>query len=160
MSLPTHPLPDQMASRRPVPHDIKNAIAYLRAAACRPTSMKHLAAHCGVAERTLTAHFRSFVGVPPMDYLRRLRLAAAREALLAGGLDLSVTDVAKLYRFNHFGRFADLYRRCFGEPPSATLRHARVAAREREATEYESAGAEPRPSLRSRERPSLAVLPC
>jgi AraC-like DNA-binding protein len=143
------------------------AIEFMRAAVCRPISMTDLVQHCGVAERTLNKHFRTFLNVSPMRYLRRLRLAAAREALLAGEPGNSVTEVARRFEFNHFGRFADQYRRCFGESPSATLRHGRVAALSEPTLTHgckrlarEDSGQELRSPLPSRDRSSIAVLPC
>jgi len=143
------------------------AIEFMRAAVCRPISMTDLVQHCGVAERTLNKHFRTFLNVSPMRYLRRLRLAGAREALLAGEPGISVTEVARRFEFNHFGRFADQYRRCFGESPSATLRHGRVAALSEPTLTHgckrlarEDSGQELRSPLPSRDRPSIVVLPC
>jgi adenylate cyclase len=128
--------------------------------------MRNLVEHCGVAERTLNAHFRTFLGLSPISYLRRLRLAAAREALLAGEPGVSVTEVARQFGFNHFGRFAGQYRRCFGESPSATLRHGRTTRVPEQTmasarpTVCGSAGRELRPPPSSRDKPSIAVLPC
>lgn len=129
--------------------------------------MADLVHHCGVAERTLNQHFRAFLGVSPVRYLRRLRLAAAREALLAGEPGTSVTEIAKRFEFNHLGRFAAHYRKVFGESPSRTLSRGRVAAlAEREpardrGTRTESSTRQGRRPLRpSRDRPSIVVLPC
>jgi adenylate cyclase len=166
MALGTEP-DDRLAPRRPIPHDVRKAIALMRKAVSSPLSIADLVQHCGVAERTMNKHFRTFLGLSPMYYLRRLRLAAAREALLAGGSGISVIGVAKLYRFNHLGRFASDYRRSFGESPSATLRHGRTAALPEPATAHDrdtmvrgGIGQELRLPLASRDRPSIAVLPC
>ena len=167
MILPIHSGSDRLAPRPPIPHDLKKAIAFMRRSVCNPISMADLVAHCGVAERSLNKHFRAFLDLSPMRYLRRLRLAAARETLLAGGPGISVTEVAKRCCFNHFGRFAGEYRRSFGESPSATLRHGRSAARSaqtmppgRDTMARRDTGQEIRLRLPSRERPSIAVLPC
>lgn len=132
----------------------------MRAAICRPLCIKDLAARCSVAERTLNAHFRAFVGLSPMHYLRRLRLAAAREALLSGAPGTTVTEVAKRYCFNHFGRFADQYRGCFGESPSATLQSGRAIAAGGDARADGEASPGLRAALPTREKPTIAVLPC
>jgi AraC-like DNA-binding protein len=162
MKLPKQSNPDRL-SRRAVPHDVKKAIEFMRKAGCRPLSMADLAQHCGVAERTLTKHFRTFLDVSPMHYLRRLRLAAARKVLLADEPGISVTDVATRCGFNHFGRFADQYRQCFGESPSVTLRSSRAAPlsgrRGRNTVARGDAG-QFRLPLPSREKPSIAVLSC
>ena len=121
--------------------------------------MSDLAAQCGVAERTLNEHFRRFLETSPMSYFRRLRLSAAREALLTGKSGISVTDVAKCYEFNHLGRFSAQYRHAFGEAPSKTLSRARTArlAKEREFESQCDEGV--RPFLLTRNRPTIAILP-
>ena len=45
-----------------------------------------------------------------------------REALLASGLDVTVTAVSARWGFTHHGRFAAAYAARFGERPSDTLR--------------------------------------
>jgi adenylate cyclase len=150
---------DRVGSRRgPVPGDVKNAIDYLRQNSSRNVVMAELAAACDVAERTLRKHFRAFVGIPPVEYSRRLRLAAVREDLLAGAEGASITDVATRHGFNHFGRFSSHYRRRFGETPSATLRRSRAQA-ESERTRRAGSSAGDVSARLSRERPSVAVLP-
>jgi adenylate cyclase len=161
--------PEERFSRKPVPHDVRKAIRCIRAALHEPLSMARLASRCGVAPRTLTDHFCAFVGVSPMQYLRRLRLAAAREQLLAAGPGTSVTAVARTYGFNHFGRFAEQYRRSFGETPSETLRHGRAAAlahgseepaeRGGQAAETDVDRQPARAAIPSREKPTVAIFP-
>lgn len=168
MMFPIHPDSDQLARRHPaIPHDVRKAIEFMRQSVGRPISMAELARHCGVAERTLNNHFRTFLDISPIRYQHRLRLAAAREALLAGEPGTSITAVAKRYGFTHFGRFAGQYRRNFGESPSATLRNGRAATvsgptvgHGRDTMARGGTGQELRASLASRDRPSIAILPC
>lgn len=117
------------APQAPMPQDVRRALAFMRAAAGRPASMADLARHCGVPARTLNTHFRAFLAMSPMRYLRRLRLTMVRETLQAGEPGISVTDAARQHGFTHLGRFAGDYRRCFGETPSATLRHRPAPSR-------------------------------
>jgi TolB-like protein/AraC-like DNA-binding protein len=158
---------DRLTPFEPTPNDVKTAIEFMRQAICRHLSMADLAQHCGVAERTLNKHFSTFLGISPMRYFRRLRLAAARETLLSGDPGVTVTDVASRFKFNHFGRFAEQYRRQFGESPSETIRRGRAAASVAPGTERacETAANDSGPGpirfpLASRERPSIAILPC
>lgn len=136
----------------------------MREALCQPLSVGRIARHCGVPPRTLNEHFRAFVGTSPSDYLRRLRLAAAREDLLTGRSGLLVTEVAKRYCFHHFGRFAEHYRKRFGETPSETLHRARSSALSdpvdspREAPVRRSAHPAIPAARASRDKPSLAIL--
>jgi AraC-like DNA-binding protein len=158
---------DLSASGPHVPRDLRLAVKMMRAAMEEPRSMAELAERCGVAERTLSKHFQAYLGMSPMRYQRRLRLAAARDALLSGMPGMSVTEVAKQFAFNHLGRFSEQYRSQFGESPSTTLRLGRAAVRLSGSMplRYEakplskdfSASQAPRPS---REKPSIAILPC
>jgi tetratricopeptide (TPR) repeat protein len=118
-----------------MPRDVTKALAFMRAAVCRPVSMDDLVRHCGAPERTLNTHFRTFLKMPPIRYLRRLRLVAVRQMLLAGEPGTSVTGTAKRCGFAHLGRFAGEYRRHFGEAPSATLRLQPAATRRRAVAE-------------------------
>jgi TolB-like protein/AraC-like DNA-binding protein/tetratricopeptide (TPR) repeat protein len=149
-------------SSRPIPYDLRKAVEFIRKGGGRRMSMVDLVAHCGVPERTLRKHFRAFMAVSPLEYWRRFRLAAAREELLKGSNSTSVTEVAMRFGFSHFGRFSEQYRRSFGENPSTTLRRSRIAEPGRiDRLHNGDIGDVDRFGARgSRERPSVAVLPC
>jgi len=55
-----------------------------------------------------------------MGYVRNLRFEKARQELLSGRGEKSVTEVATRCGFSHLGRFAVEYRLRFGESPSQT----------------------------------------
>jgi TolB-like protein/AraC-like DNA-binding protein len=142
------PLPAQ------IPRDVKCAVDFMRLRLCDRISLADIVEHCGISERTLNDHFRKFVGRSPMRHLRSLRMAAIREALLSGSSPRLVTELAQQYRFEHFGRFADQYRKQFGELPSATLGRTRARSQ---------SGGNRSPKVQScfaptREIPSLAVI--
>jgi AraC-like DNA-binding protein len=61
----------------------------------------------------------------PMRYVAERRLAATYRALLRAGPQASVTRIALANGFDHFGRFAQLYREVIGELPSQTLARRR-----------------------------------
>jgi TolB-like protein len=155
------PDPERSVRDRPIPRDVKKAVEYMRQCLGR-VSMADLVACTGVAERTLHKHFRAFMNASPLDYWRRLRLAAARAQLLEGAKGTSVTEVAIRFGFSHFGRFSQQYRHCFGEAPSATLLRRRAAEFDRTLrTRSDGPGEGVTVSARvPRERPSVAVLPC
>lgn len=76
----------------------------------------------GVSERSLQYAFLAYVNCSPQAYLRMCRLNRVRATLRAADPRLTtVTDVATRFGFFHLGRFAQNYRRVFGELPSATL---------------------------------------
>src|SRR4051812_26735968 len=92
---------DVLARHHPVPRDLKKAIDYIHT---HLTGMPiaDLVAHCGVPERTLRKHFRTFMAVSPLKFWRQLRLAAVRACLLEGSHNTSITEVAIRFGFSHF----------------------------------------------------------
>jgi AraC-like DNA-binding protein len=114
------------AAHQSLPGSVTRALAYLDSRIDQPFDLESLSAAAGVRPRTLEAHFKTYLGTTPLGWLRRTRLARARQQLLAHGEDASVTDIAMANGFNQLGRFAGEYRRQFGELPSQTLRGERI----------------------------------
>jgi AraC family transcriptional regulator, ethanolamine operon transcriptional activator len=81
---------------------------------------------CRVAaasERTLEYACQEIMGLTPMAYLTRLRLHRVRQALhVKTQGNTTVSTEALNWGFWHFGEFSRLYKDCFGELPSHTLR--------------------------------------
>jgi AraC-like DNA-binding protein len=100
-----------------VSRDVRRAEAYIRSNVARDIRLEDIARDAGVSVRTLQTSFRRDRHVTPMQYLRNLRLDAARERLLAGS---SVSEAALDAGFSHQGRFAHYYRGRFGHSPSST----------------------------------------
>jgi AraC-like DNA-binding protein len=113
-------------------------------------TLAELTSACGVSERTLLKQFQRFLGLPPLGYLRRLRLNAVRSELTRPGNNEPIADIAARCGFSHLGRFAMEYRRQFNETPSATRQRVRASA---------ASGANSAVSHPCRERPSLLILP-
>jgi transcriptional regulator GlxA family with amidase domain len=86
----------------------------------RHYSVADLARHAGVSARRLQQGFREHVGMTPIEFLRATRLERAHQDLVDG--EVSVTDVALRWGFNHLGRFAEAYQERFGTLPSKTRR--------------------------------------
>ncbi|MFJ8827782.1 AraC family transcriptional regulator [Streptomyces sp. NPDC102467] len=119
-----HPYREELA--RPVPPSrpapVKRAIDAMEAHPEHPFTVTALAEISGVGIRRLQQGFREYVGVSPMDYLRRTRLARAHDELRSKEPgQVTVTDVAYRWGFTHLGRFAAAYRQQYGVTPSATL---------------------------------------
>lgn len=109
-----------------LPRSVRRAQALMIAAPAGGLSLPALAGRCGVSVRTLQENFRQFTGATPSEWWRGYRLDRVRAALRAGDAEIGVTQAATAYGFYHLGRFAEQYRARFGEPPSETLRRARV----------------------------------
>ena len=108
------------ATRRQRGFDL--AIDSMRTADLGSLSVAALCAEVEISQRTLEYAFRERLGTSPMEFIRRLRLHAARRALLAtqrGGA--TVAQIAMTFGFYQLGRFSADYRSLFGELPSATL---------------------------------------
>ena len=92
-----------------------------------PIDLDELAAAAGVSRRTLQRQFARSLDLSPRAAVERLRLGQARQTICANAAS-SVLAASSRHGFDHTGRFAIAYARAFGEPPSATLRAARVRA--------------------------------
>ena len=116
--------PFGLAARRPRP--VKRTLDAMHAEPWRQFTAKDLAAIAGVGVRVLQESFRKHVGMPPLTYLRRLRLDGVHAELSrADPWQVSVSEVAHRWGFTHLGRFAGAYRARYGVPPSQTLKDRR-----------------------------------
>jgi AraC-like DNA-binding protein len=118
-----HPYAGELPGRRP--RTVKRALDAMHSAPGHPFTAAELAAVAGVGVRVLQESFKQHVGVPPLTYLRRLRLDGVHAELTrADPGQVSVAEVAGRWGFSHLGRFAAAYRKRYGESPSHTLREA------------------------------------
>ncbi|MFS3128587.1 AraC family transcriptional regulator [Nocardioides sp. Bht2] len=112
-------LPVPTASSRAV----RVAIDFLEERAADPITINDLATHCCVSVRTIQEAFARHVGIPPLQYLREIRLKRAHADLQASDpARITVATIAHRWGFAHLGRFAAAHTKEFGEPPSVTLR--------------------------------------
>lgn len=88
-----------------------------------PISVAEICQATGVSRRALQYCFQDVLGLSPVEFLRAVRLNAARRTLRYAS---SVTMAAANCGFWHFGRFAGDYRRMFGELPSETFRRQQI----------------------------------
>lgn len=122
-----HSQRDRLDGHRPrgiASRAVRAVVEQMRADPGHPFTLTGLARTAGVSPRSLQLSFRRHLGVPPMTYLRDLRLGLVHDALRAAELGTtSVGAVAYRYGFPHAGRFAAAYRSRYGVAPSTTLRH-------------------------------------
>lgn len=122
--MPNGTEPYQLA-RHALPASLTRALRWLNRRLDQPIQLESLAAAAEVRPRTLEAHFRLYLGTTPLGWVRRMRLARARQQLLSADKQASITSIALANGFSELGRFAARYRHQFGESPSRTLRAAR-----------------------------------
>jgi AraC-like DNA-binding protein len=111
---------DMLAPRRLA---VERARRYIRAHLADPIRLDDLCAHAHLQARALEYGFRELLGLPPMSYLRMLRLGAVRDQLLhVPSMARSISEIALDTGFSHLSQFVIDYKRVFGETPSTTRR--------------------------------------
>jgi AraC-like DNA-binding protein len=86
----------------------------------RPWTVARLAREVGLSRSAFATRFAQTVGVPPIDYISRWRLALARDALAES--DLSMTEIAEMVGFQSVSAFSTFIKRETGSSPSAYRR--------------------------------------
>ena len=126
LDLAPHNYSDEIKGPHPLaaPRTLREAERLMREADGL-ASVHDIAAAAGVSVRSLEAGFREWKQETPVGFMRRLRLAAARQQLSQPGVQTTVTEVALSSGFLHLPRFAQYYRAAFDEHPSETLRRSR-----------------------------------
>ncbi len=87
-------------------------------------TVESLAACAGLSRAAFAARFTQVMGMPPMDYLMRWRIAMAKDLLWHDGLSLG--EVAHAVGYQSASAFSVAFRRTVGEPPGvfSRRRHA------------------------------------
>lgn len=91
----------------------------------QPIALSDLERVSGLSARTLQLAFRKAHSCTPREWIKRRRLALAKERLLAADTSTTVAAVALACGFTRRSGFAAAYTQRFGESPSATLFRAR-----------------------------------
>ena len=95
--------------------ELLRAIAYMREHAYRPVQIKEVADAVPMTRRSLERKFRAVFGRTPLDQIRTLRLAKARELLAT--TDLSISEVAHRAGFSSAEFMATTFRRYINITP-------------------------------------------
>lgn len=115
-------LPNCSRARRKHYVIVQRAEQFMRANLRNDIYVTELCNAAGVSERALRYAFEDLLGVSPNRYLSMLRLCTAcRSLALADSSRRSVKSVALSCGLWDLSRFADNYRRVFGELPHDTL---------------------------------------
>jgi len=102
---------------------LRAAVEHIHERAHLVVTVTELARVADLRVRSLQEAFQRELGMPPLAYLRQVRLDRVRQELVeADPLRVSVADVAGRWGFAHLGRFSAAYFRRFGEYPKETLR--------------------------------------
>lgn len=86
-----------------------------------PPSIAELCDAFHISRRALQNCFEDMTGLPPLSYVRSLRLNEVRRRLRSDSTR-PISSIAYDWGFSHLSQFALDYRRLFGELPSETAR--------------------------------------
>jgi AraC-like DNA-binding protein len=112
-----------IATRGNLSHRTARAIAWLRANYKKQLHMDELAAIAGIGVSTLHHQFRALTAMTPLQYQKQLRLQAARQRMLMGGID--ATNAAYEVGYASVSQFSREYSRFFGQPPIRDIKMLR-----------------------------------
>lgn len=102
---------------------LRRAVAFIDEHAHQGITAADIAAAAHVTTRAVQLAFQRHLGISPMEYLRQVRLARARQDLIAADPAIqTVTAIAYRWGFTSSSRFAAQYLRAYGVTPSHTLR--------------------------------------
>jgi AraC family transcriptional regulator len=107
---------DQPSRHVLAPVRLKRVLEHVDARLAEPISLADLAAVAGLSPFHFSRAFHRSVGLPPLAYVARRRVEAARELLRQ--TDLSLAEVAARTGFNSPGWFSTAFRRHTGLKPS------------------------------------------
>lgn len=101
--------------------ELFGAIKYLRENLDRVVSAKELANAANMSESSLYRHFKSLIGISPLQYHKQLRLHKARELIIAGQEPASI--IAYKVGYESVSQFSREYKKMFGLPPKRSNKH-------------------------------------
>jgi len=87
-----------------------------------PPTIPELCTRFHLSRRALQNCFEDVTGMPPLAYMRSLRLNEVRRQLKYGRDHKPVSSIAYAWGFTHMSQFARDYRQMFGELPSESRR--------------------------------------
>lgn len=105
---------------------IARVVEWLRTHYPQPIRVEDLARMAAMGVSTFHHHFRELTSMSPLQYIKHVRLQAARQRMLGEGLDASSAAYAVGYQ--SVSQFSREYKRYFGVPPSRHLRALRPAS--------------------------------
>ena len=100
------------------------AVSIMHRNLCGRLSATEIAEQCGMSVSTMQKLFLRYTGMGMMNYYTSLRMRHARQLLASGR---SVKEVGAALGYNDQNYFSTVYRRYFGEPPSAAKGKGSIA---------------------------------
>ena len=98
------------------------AVKYLSENYGESITIAALAAHAGMSHVGFTNRFIQHTGIPPVEYLMRVRMRSAAELLTS--TDLPISDISRRCGYENPFYFSRVFRERMGMPPSEYRRAA------------------------------------
>jgi len=114
-----HPAAELRVKGGIAPNQMKSLLAWLRDHIEEPLTVGLMAAQVGLSAAHFSREFKRSTGSTPWDYVVRMRLDQARDALLNGGC---LARIASQFGFADQSHMARLFKLRFGLSPSAFLK--------------------------------------
>ncbi len=119
-------LPAASASSSLAGSRLQKILAYMAQRMAEDIPVVELADACAMSESHFSREFHKSVGMPPHQYLMKLRLERARDMLTEG--DARIIDVAVELGFTNPSHFSRAFARRFGLAPAAFRQLARQSS--------------------------------
>ncbi|MDR3221319.1 MAG: AraC family transcriptional regulator [Candidatus Accumulibacter sp.] len=105
------------------PHQIAQAISWLKENFSQPLSVDDLAAQVRMSTSTFHHHFRAMTAISPLQFQKQLRLQEARRLMLERQMDAAAAAFQVGYESP--SQFSREYARLFGTPPLRDITNIR-----------------------------------
>lgn len=102
---------------------VGRALRHIHAMYAQPLDLRHLAREAGMSVPAFHAHFKAVTGMPPMQYVKSVRLHQARLLMVREGATASTAAYAVGYQ--SASQFNREFKRLFGLPPAGEARRLR-----------------------------------
>jgi AraC-like DNA-binding protein len=122
---PHGPMLRQLVATGSPSQQIAKVMSWLKQHFMEEVPIDDLAGRAHMSPSTFRQHFRSVAGTSPLQYLKHLRLQAARQMMLNEGLDAGSTALRVGYESS--SQFNREYSRLFGQPPLRDTRRIKAS---------------------------------
>jgi AraC family transcriptional regulator len=101
---------------------LRKVLSFMAENLTREVPIAEMAALCGMSESHFSREFHAAAGLPPHQYMLRLRLERAAQALLDSGTP--VADIAQAHGFSSASHFSRVFALRYGQPPASYRRNS------------------------------------
>jgi len=101
---------------------LRKVLSFMADNVTREVPIAEMAALCGMSESHFSREFHAAAGLPPHQYVLRLRLERAAQALLDSKAPMA--DIALDHGFSSASHFSRVFARRYGQPPASFRRNA------------------------------------